>query len=73
MPLASHLPHLETTVLWVAGEWDETYANIAISAARSMAGASSWICPDSGHRVVGEQPGLLAKRLVKFLKEAVIE
>lgn len=73
MPLASHLPHLENAVLWVAGERDETYANIAISAARSMVSASLWICPGSGHRVLGEQPGLLAERLGKFLKEAVIE
>lgn len=73
MPLASQLPHLETAVLWVAGERDETYAEIAMRAARSMPDASSWICPNSGHRVLGEQPGLLAERLVKFLKETVTE
>ena len=73
MPLASHLPHLETAVLWVAGERDETYADIAIRAARSIRGASLWICPDSGHRVLAEQPSLLAERLVEFLKETVIE
>jgi 2-succinyl-6-hydroxy-2,4-cyclohexadiene-1-carboxylate synthase len=72
-PLASHLPHLETSVLWVAGQRDETYAEIALRAARSMPDASSWICPDSGHRVLAEQPVLLGERLVEFLKETVLE
>jgi 2-succinyl-6-hydroxy-2,4-cyclohexadiene-1-carboxylate synthase len=72
-PLASRLSHLESSVLWVAGQRDQTYAEIAMRAAGSMPDASSWICPDSGHRVLAEQPVLLAERLVEFLKETVTD
>ena len=72
-PLASHLPHLETAILWVAGARDKTYADIATRAARSMSGSSLWICPDSGHRVLLDQPGALAERLAEFLKETFTE
>ena len=68
-PFAAHLPQLGTAMLWVAGDRDAAYSEIAARASRSMPGSRLWISPGSGHRVLLEQPARLAEQIGEFLKE----
>ena len=61
------LESVETPILWVAGERDAKYVEIAKGAVRRLPHAELWICPDAGHRVPWEQPDLLVARLRTFL------
>ena len=61
------LESIETPVLWIAGERDAKYVEIAQQAVARLPHAELWICPDAGHRVPWEQPDLLVARLRLFL------
>lgn len=61
------LESIETPVLWVAGERDAKYADIAKRAVARLPNAELWICPNAGHRVPWEQPEAFVARLRGFL------
>jgi 2-succinyl-6-hydroxy-2,4-cyclohexadiene-1-carboxylate synthase len=61
------LESIETPILWVAGERDTKYVDIAKQAVRRLPHAELWICPNAGHRVPWEQPDALVARLRTFL------
>jgi len=61
------LEEIATPVLWVAGERDAKYVEIARRAVARLPYAELWICPDAGHRVPWEQAELLVQRLRRFL------
>ena len=61
------LEHIETPVLWVAGERDAKYVEIGRRAVARLPDAELWICPDAGHRVPWEQPEAFVERLRAFL------
>lgn len=50
-------------VLWIAGQRDEKYVEVARRAVRLLPRGTLWICPDSAHRVPWEQPGRFIERL----------
>ncbi|MGZ5443784.1 MAG: alpha/beta fold hydrolase [Thermoanaerobaculia bacterium] len=58
---------IETPVLWVAGERDAKYVEIATRAVARLPHAELWICPDAGHRVPWEQPDALVARIREFI------
>ena len=60
------LESIETPVLWIAGERDAKYVEIAMRAVARLPHAELWICPDAGHRVPWEQPDALVDRLRVF-------
>lgn len=62
-----HLERIDTPVLWIAGERDAKYVEVAKSAVARLPHAELWICPDAGHRVPWEQPDALLARLRAFL------
>ncbi|MDQ3281890.1 MAG: alpha/beta fold hydrolase [Acidobacteriota bacterium] len=59
---------IETPVLWIAGERDAKYVEIAEQAVARLPRAELWICPDAGHRVPWEQPQPFIERLRRFLE-----
>jgi 2-succinyl-6-hydroxy-2,4-cyclohexadiene-1-carboxylate synthase len=61
------LESIETPVLWIAGERDAKYVEIAKRAVVRLPNAELWICPDAGHRVPWEQPEPFVARLRVFL------
>ncbi|HVE69810.1 MAG TPA: alpha/beta fold hydrolase [Thermoanaerobaculia bacterium] len=61
------LESIETPILWIAGERDSKYVDIAKTAVRRLPHAELWICPAAGHRVPWERPELLVARLRTFL------
>lgn len=63
-----HLESIETPVLWIAGERDANYVEIAMRAVERLPHAELWICPNAGHRVPWEQPEALVARLRVFLE-----
>lgn len=62
------LEQIETPVLWIAGERDLKYVEIARRAVARLPHAELWICPDAGHRVPWEQPAAFIERLRRFLE-----
>jgi 2-succinyl-6-hydroxy-2,4-cyclohexadiene-1-carboxylate synthase len=58
---------IETPVLWIAGERDAKYVEIARRAAARLPYAELWICPAAGHRVPWEQPEALVARIRDFI------
>ncbi len=58
---------IETPVLWVAGERDAKYVDIAQRAVARLPDGDLWICPDAGHRVPWEQPQALVARIRDFI------
>lgn len=62
------LESIETPVLWIAGERDVKYVDIARFAAARLPHAELWICPNAGHRVPWEQPEELVERLRAWLR-----
>jgi 2-succinyl-6-hydroxy-2,4-cyclohexadiene-1-carboxylate synthase len=62
------LERIETPVLWIAGERDAKYVDIAKRAMARLPNAELWICPDAGHRVPWEQPRRFIERLRVFLE-----
>lgn len=61
------LERIETPILWIAGERDAKYVDVAKRAVARLPHAELWICPDAGHRVPWEQPEALVARLRVFL------
>lgn len=61
------LEQIETPLLWIAGERDAKYVDIARRAVARLPHAELWICPDAGHRVPWEQPDAFVDRLRAFL------
>ena len=61
------LEEIDTPVLWVAGERDAKYVEIAKRAVQRLPHAECWICPNAGHRVPWEQPDALVARVRDFI------
>jgi len=61
------LEEIATPILWIAGERDLKYVDIARRAVARLPHAELWICPDAGHRVPWEQPELFVQRLRRFI------
>ncbi|HEY0158729.1 MAG TPA: alpha/beta fold hydrolase [Thermoanaerobaculia bacterium] len=61
------LESIETPVLWVAGERDTKYVDIARRAVARLPHAELWICPNAAHRVPWEQPDALVARMLDFI------
>src|SRR5687767_12406297 len=61
------LESIETPVLWIAGECDSKYVEIAKRAVARLPHAELWICPNAGHRVPWEQPDALVARMRDFI------
>jgi 2-succinyl-6-hydroxy-2,4-cyclohexadiene-1-carboxylate synthase len=61
------LEAIETPILWIAGERDAKYVDVAKNAVSRLPHAELWICPDAGHRVPWEQPDAFVARLRLFL------
>lgn len=66
-PLAPRLHEIAIPVLWIAGERDAAYVEVAKRAVERLPNAELWICPNAGHRVPWEQPELFALRLRDFV------
>lgn len=62
------LEEIATPVLWVAGERDAKYVEIARRAVARLPHAELWICPEAGHRVPWEQPEPFVQRLRRFIE-----
>jgi 2-succinyl-6-hydroxy-2,4-cyclohexadiene-1-carboxylate synthase len=62
------LESIETPILWIAGERDAKYVDIAKDAVARLPHAELWICPNAGHRVPWEQPEAFVERLRAFLE-----
>lgn len=61
------LESIETPLLWVVGERDAKYVDIAKDAVSRLPRGELWICPGAGHRVPWEQPAAFVTRLRDFL------
>lgn len=61
------LERIETPILWIAGERDARYVDIAERAVARLPHAELWICPQAGHRVPWEQQEAFVARLRDFL------
>lgn len=57
------LEEIETPVLWIAGERDTKYVDVARRAVARLPHAELWLCPDAGHRVPWEQPEAFVAQL----------
>jgi 2-succinyl-6-hydroxy-2,4-cyclohexadiene-1-carboxylate synthase len=66
-PLAPRLHEIAIPLLWIAGERDKTYVEVARRAVTLLPNAQLWICPNAGHRVPWEQPDAFATRLREFV------
>ncbi len=62
------LEEIASPILWVAGERDAKYVEVAHRAVSNLPHAELWICPDAGHRVPWEQPEAFVSRLRDFLE-----
>jgi len=66
-PLAPRLHEITIPVLWIAGERDQKYVEVAKRAVSLLPNAELWICPDAGHRVPCEQPQRFVDRVRAFV------
>jgi len=66
-PLAPRLHEITIPVLWIAGERDQKYVEVAKGAVSLLPNAELWICPDAGHRVPWEQPQRFVDRVRAFV------
>jgi 2-succinyl-6-hydroxy-2,4-cyclohexadiene-1-carboxylate synthase len=62
-----NLERIETSILWIAGERDAKYVEIARRAVARLPNAELWLCPGADHRVPWEQPQAFVERLHAFL------
>ncbi len=60
------LEAIDIPVLWIAGERDAKYVEIARTAVARLPRAELWICPAAGHRVPWEQPEAFVSRIREF-------
>jgi len=65
------LERIETPILWIAGERDAKYVDVARRAVARLPHAELWICPDAGHRVPWEQPDSFVSRLRAFIESTM--
>jgi 2-succinyl-6-hydroxy-2,4-cyclohexadiene-1-carboxylate synthase len=66
-PLWDKLPEIQIPVLWIAGENDRKFSEIATEAAGMSEQFEVAIAPDSGHRVPWESEAWLAETIREFL------
>ncbi len=66
--LWSRLTEISVPVLWIAGENDLKFRNLAQLAVSAMPRAQLLIAPEAGHRIPWEQPAWLAEQVADFLK-----
>ena len=66
-PLAPRLHEIAIPLLWIAGERDHQYVDIAKRAVELLPNGELWICPDAGHRVPWEQPQRFLDRVGHFV------
>lgn len=70
-PLWGRLEEIACPLLWVAGERDGKFRDLALrAAARRVGPPLPWIAPDAGHRVPWESAAFPAK-VAEFLERAV--
>ena len=69
-PLWSRLPEITVPVLWVVGEHDFKFLEIATRAVDLMPNAVLAVAPSSGHRVPWEAEGWFSERVAEFLLAA---
>ena len=62
------LGQIETPILWIAGERDAKYVDVAKRAVARLPHAELWICPSAGHRVPWEQRERFLARLRAFIE-----
>ena len=62
------LERIETPILWIAGERDTKYVDVAKRAVACLPHAELWICPNAGHRVPWEQRDAFVERLHAFIE-----
>ena len=67
-PLWDRLPEITIPVLWVAGENDPNFRDLAERAAARMPRATLAIAPAAGHRVPWESEEWLARQVGAFLR-----
>jgi 2-succinyl-6-hydroxy-2,4-cyclohexadiene-1-carboxylate synthase len=68
-PLWDRLPGIAIPVLWVAGEHDVKFLELARRAVALMPQATLAIAPGAGHRVPWQACGWLARRVAEFLTD----
>ena len=66
-PLAPRLHEIDIPLLWIAGERDRQYVDVARRAEALLPNAELWICPNAGHRVPWEQPRRFLERVRQFV------
>lgn len=69
-PLWDRLPTLDLPVLWIVGENDRKFRDLAERAVASMPRARLKVAPTAGHRVPWEAPAWFAAEVTHFLKSA---
>lgn len=69
--LWDHLTEIGIPVLWIAGELDAKFSNIAREAAGKSENFSLAIAPSAGHRVPWENEAWLAATIFQFLTDQV--
>lgn len=69
-PLWERLAEIQIPVLWVAGEMDPKFADLAKRAVAALPKGVLAIAPGSGHRVPWENSAWFAERVAHFLKTA---
>jgi len=67
MPLWPRLAEIRCPLLWVAGEVDGKFSELAKRAVAALPDARLWIAPGSGHRVPWEAGEAFAARLAGFI------
>ena len=66
-PLWDRLETINVPVLWIAGENDPKFRDLATRAAAATPGSTVAIAPGTGHRVPTDQPAWLAATIAGFL------
>lgn len=67
--LLPKLSQLHLPVLWVAGEADTRYVELARSYQSENKDFRLYLCPGAGHRVPWDQPNLFWQNVKEFLNE----
>ncbi len=67
-PLWDRLPEIEIPVLWIAGENDPKFLELARRATDLMPNAALEVAPHAGHRVPWEAEAWLAETVARFAK-----
>ena len=66
-PMWDRLHEIQIPVLWVAGEHDECYADLAARAVARIPNARLALAPDCGHRVPWQAESWLVEQMAGFL------